>query len=253
MAEPKKTSTKKPASGKGTPQPPTSVDLNDLFQQLGIDPNSVALSAGMQTADDPPAWDGRTQRTSTSIYTDFYKMDRADVTTFQEQAYAAGLFGTMRRDQIRFGDHDDTTFKVWRSLVDRSAGYTAAGKKVSPWDALHQAAEVGKPEDANPLVTTASNPIDIRASIRDAAKEELGQGTLDDATVDRIVARYQSMQRGADTAMYAAGTAGGDVTGAPSLAAYTHEAVKEARPVQSEAYATIGAVDQIAQLMRGGQ
>lgn len=242
------TSTTAPRNG-----PQMSDDIAAQAAALGFDPSQLFTGGQPASAADPPVWDGHDIVPTSKAYADFYDLDGKQLRQFQDRAFAAGLYGSIIKTQIRFDDHDDTSFQIWRSLVDRSAGYNATGKKVSPLDALDEAVTnsptFGTLHD--PLTAQVSNPADIRLGIRAAAKELLGQGDVDEQQLQRMVAAFQSSQKAAQQASYSMQDTGGTVVAPPSLDAFAEQQIHTMDPVGYDAHKALGAIDQIAQIMRG--
>lgn len=239
------------------PKQSTSPDMSGLIQSLPPE-LQAQLAMGMQALSyqqqDPPVWiDGQTKKRS-QAYVDFYTLNGDRLRQFQERAFNAGLFGSLDRSQIRFGDHDDISLSVWKSLVDRAVGYTATGQKVSPLDALDQAAANPAPTTITPPTQQVTNPLDIRDHLKAAAQATFGEGKLDEKQVEKFVTSFQASQDQSQRTAYdqAHGT-GGTSVAAPTVDAAADQFLHQADPTRYDAHKAVGAIDQIAQLMRGGQ
>lgn len=250
----------KPKSTTSTTLPPQagaglSPDMTALAKQLGIDPAALQSSASYYQQQDPPVWDGRETKRRSQAYVDFYTLNGDRLRQFQERAFNAGLYGTnLDRSQIRFGDHDDLSLAVWKSLVDRAVGYTATGQKVSPLDALDQAAANPAPTTITPPTQQVTNPLDIRDHLKAAAQATFGEGKLDEKQVEKFITSFQASQDQSQRTAYdqAHGT-GGTSVAAPTVDAAADQFLHQSDPTRYDAHKAVGAIDQIAQLMRGGQ
>lgn len=195
---------------------------------------------------DPPVFDGVKTRAASDVYNDFYKLDPEQLEGFQLGARRAGLYGSAS-DKVRVGDFDDMSFAVWKGLVDRAAGFTAAGKKVSPVDALSQAIAVGSqlpgPDAEDPL--RATNPADF-AAIADAAGQEGLGYELDDAQQARVAGRLSAMEQ---PYLGANGSVAPPGTGAVQAAA--RDEVRRLDPTRFDARRVVGAFDIIQRALAG--
>lgn len=95
-----------------------------------------------------------------------------------------------------------------------------------------------------PLVSKISNPDDIRAVIKDSAFSLIGQ-RLSAAEEDRLVAMYQQREQAENQATYAAGAAGGTVTGAPSAQAFAEAQIEQLRPGEVGVHQHLAAFEKI--------
>lgn len=209
---------------------------------LGLDLSGaqaeIAAMAGLFAREDPPLWDGEGIVKRSEARVAFYDLDDDDLTDFQERAFAAGLYGTNNRARVRFGDRDEATFAIWEAMVDRAVGYHAVGQKVSPLDAFNEAAKVqtGFEETRQPLVTTVSNPVDIKEAMREAAKDAIGRGSIDEAKLDEIVARWQGMERHSQQEQYDLSETGGTRVAPPSFETFAENEARKIDPTAADAY-----------------
>lgn len=195
-----------------------------------------------------------TYSTQSEAEKDFYAMSPAELRSFQEKAFAAGLYGNSDREDIAFGDYDEQTFAIWKSMVNRSAGFLARGVKKSPNEALDDAvknapAGAGKGKKRDPLSGQVSNPADIRKTVNDTALEVLGR-KLSPKQLDEYVTLYQAQQRKAQEAAYANQEAGGFSTEMPSASAFAEEQLRSQHPDEAHAHGVISRADEFYSLLK---
>lgn len=243
-------------------------ELLAAAQKLGIDPAMLAGGGD----DSPPVWVGSTTtrrrvrtgdpnarfqdledvkdkvRSSADVYMNFWKWDDEKLLDFQERAFKAGLYGTDQRDRVRWKDRDADTERIWKDMVDRSAAFYAVDRKVTPWDALDEAARAGAgfEADKSNLPDRATNPADLRALAKSRGKEKLGR----DLTVEEQ-ARVAGKLSAAEQPFLSA-----DATvAAPGQAALTEAAdqeVKRIAPDRYDARRVVGVFDTLARALGGG-
>lgn len=235
---------------------PISGDLQAAQDDLGI---SIPRGARSDDEDDPfvvqwwPNWKSRsgTQQARLSVASgDLFLGD--NLRMFQERAVAAGLLDPR---SVRMGAPDSATVQLWESLLDTSAVYLKVGQKKSVFDLMDlfapTAGQTGGSERA-PLTVELSNPDDVKRLMREAAKEALGSGTVDDAKLDDIVKRWHAEQRNAQTAGYNAAETGGTVTQAPDFETFADQAAREIDPERYDARKMVANFDVIEKMFAGG-
>lgn len=249
---------KKPApkpKGKVAAQP-TGQDLGAFLSSIGIDPNS--LGGGMADPSDPPVASiipakksHHIQRTlprggskpSSQAYLDFYRMTPQEVQVMQQKLFNAGYYGSAESNDIPWGDHDDDTFKIWRSMVDRAAGFYAVGQKLTPKQVLDNAlAAAGTnhphgPQKAPraPLVLQTPNPDDLAAVAQEAARSTIG-AKLGDDQIAAFVADFQSRVTNAQRQAYAAEETGGNIVEPPNAQTAAEQFTRQRNPQAAGAH-----------------
>lgn len=192
----------------------------------------------------------------------FYALDSNELRSFQEQAFAAGLYGDeVDREDVRWGDYDEATFKAWQKMVDRSAAFLKAGKRVSPWQALADASKntpAEKGPTRQPLVIRLTNPNDIKSVIGRAASAVTGGAAgLSDEEMDQFVREIHDLERTAQRANYEAGGSGlpggpgGEVTKGGDIEDMAKKRLFEARPKEAQAYSYLESFNTFMDLIRG--
>lgn len=192
--------------------------------------------------DDPLVWDGTKKRPRSQVYADLYRMDDQMLRAFQEKAFNAGLYGTAKRSEVRFGDLDADTEQVWRGLTNRAVGFTTVGRNVSPTDALDLAIGAAQRQPDVPEVVKTMNPLDIRGIARAAFQKTLGY-VPDDAALESFAAEFGAAIAGTDTMSGAGGTGQAELAG--TLA-------RNMDPVKADARRSVAAFDTIAKMFKEG-
>lgn len=165
-----------------------------------------------------------------------YRWDPKDLEKFQQRMFDAGLLGS-NRDAIAWGTVDGLTERAWRSLVDTAANYWQAGKKIRPQDVLDQIGVTAAGDGGRaPLTVELDNPATIKRLMREAAREATGSGSIDDAKLDEIVARWHGEQRRAQTAAYGAADSGGTVTQPVDFETFADTELRRVDPAGYDAY-----------------
>lgn len=252
-------------------------ELVQVAESLGIDPAALvgASSSG------PSVWTGSTTRTSRGVgrmdrdapvgavrrdvldtvrpvddvYLDFYRWDQDDLDRFQEEAFTAGFYGTNDRSKVRFGDRDEGTFDIWRTMVDRAANFWAVDQKKTPHDVFAEAVKIPNQfpgPEPEPLTVVLSNPADIKDAMREAARDAIGKGRVDEDRLDEIVSRYQQMERSAQQASHDAAEDGGTVTQPPSLGSFVEDEARRLDPTAAGAHDVLDKFSMLEQMLRGG-
>jgi hypothetical protein len=240
---------KKPATGSQQP----SSDLANLMSSLGITPDQLsAMSGGYADTQDPPVYIGTTdshgkkRRDNPVVKTSYaylapYRWKAADLHAFQQRMFDAGLYGDMKITDMRWGIVDPSTQRAWQQLVDTSAAYYAAGKKIRPQDVLDQMGYA--PPPAGPESQKPTNILDVKALGHQAAVDVLGQ-KLTPEQEGKFVGDFRSME--------APVLAGTNAQQAPDAQEFAKQRVRALDPVRADSRKAVTAFDQIAQLMRGG-
>lgn len=225
---------------------------------------TALVATGSTTANtSPPVWMGKKVVTSgfreapglkveeTIVPADkaasmFYSWSEKELRDFQEKAYNAGMYGRVDRNRIPWGDHDEDTLSIWKTMVARSAGFYENGEKVTPWDAMNRAAEKAPMfEEDTGRTVSVSNPEDLIAVLRAGARQHLGSGNLDPAQQQRLVAAFQSAQRGAQ--------AEGSEVGAPSASVFFENRLRELEPEKYDARKVIGGLRAAHEFLGGAR
>lgn len=243
-----------------------SSDLAREAARLGID-----FGAPVTDVDDPPVYLGFQRRTGedhpgtvgfgskyeprSKVLTDFYAWDTDRLRKFQEKAFSAGFYGNAERDEVRFGDHDEDTFRIWTAVVDRAVGFNAAGQKVDPWSALERAVETAPPRQSTsrPLTVELTNPEDIKAVMREAARDAIGKGTIDEGRLEEIISRWHAQQRQTQTAAYGAAGTGGTVIAPESLSTFAEREAMNIDPAAASAHKVLEKFEVLSRMMSGAR
>ena len=238
-----------PVGGAGAA--PTGDTLADALADLGLDTSSLRSAP---VSDELPVFMGQTRRKGSAsadkptyqqkvmplseAYGEFYGFDAKTLRDFQEQAYNAGYYGNVDRGEIRWGDHDEDTLSIWQAMVQRSAGFYAQGKKVSPFEALRRStasAPTGPEEPSrDPLTTVISSPDDLRKIFEAGVRTVQGR-KIDPAQVDKWIARYQAGEAAEQQAAYSMTTTGGTITQQASPKVQAEVEAREADPLHADA------------------
>lgn len=230
------------------PQQPSS-DLANLMSSLGITPDQLGSYTDTQ---DPPVYIGTTdthgkkRRDNPVVKTSYaylapYRWKAADLHAFQQRMFDAGLYGDRKIEDMQWGIVDPYTARAWQQLVDTSAAYYAAGKKIRPQDVLDQMRY--DPSTAGPEAAKPTNTLDVKALGREAAVDVLGQ-KLTPEQEGKFVGDFRSMEAPVLT--------GDNAQQAPDAQEFARQRVRALDPVRADTRKAVTAFDQIAQLMRGG-
>lgn len=168
--------------------------------------------------------------------------EAADRDRLKARMNAAGLYGTSGYQSGSWTREDANAYQI----VLESANATLVRDENVVIDNI--ASEVTKSPRVQgpraPLVSKISNPDDIRAVIKDSAFSLIGQ-RLSAAEEDRLVALYQQREQAENQSTYAAGAAGGTVTGAPSMQAFAESQIEALRPGDVGAHQHLEAFEKI--------
>lgn len=167
----------------------------------------------------------------------------------QQSLVDAGLL----RGRFQAGVWDATTRNAYRTLL----GYANQLGTTDEFALRRWAATgMGEVEPASaprqPFVATVSNPDDIRALLRDAFREKVGSGKIDDARLDAMVKAYQGSEVGAQRSQYDAQETGGTVTAPPDISTFADIEARKTNPVGYRAHQYIDKFSAITEMLGGG-
>lgn len=159
------------------------------------------------------------------------------------------------KGNYRIGVWDDSTRGAYRDLLT----YANAIGEADDQRALrrYMASGVGDSEsdepERQPLVARVSNPVDIKATVKDTARERLGSGKVDPKLEQQIVSGYQQQQVAAQQQEYnMSGGAGGTVVAPPSLEEFAEQQLQKSDPVRYDSRKVVSKFEVIANMLRGG-
>lgn len=108
----------------------------------------------------------------------FYGLTPQQLAEFQSRIVSSGI---ARDRDILWGDYDDTTFKVWQAINERSARFYAAGQSRTPSEVLDMiaAAQTGmgmeEGEQRTGDISRKTSSLDLEAVVQNAAQQRLGR------------------------------------------------------------------------------
>ena len=265
----------------GTKNTQPAGDLGSLLAGLGIDPASFT-GGPMADPNDLPVFAGRAAkvpgrgewtkeevsrfagtgvptgyarqvpvtRRQSELERDFYATDPDSLAALQKRLYAGGFYPQgVDPNEVVLGVHDEQTYAAYQKVVQRAAGFYAAGKEHTIDDVLDMAAGVwgqtggtagrgggggGGRAGRQPLTVELTNPEDLQAVAQRTAVSTLGRA-LRPEELSRFVASFHASQRQEQTASYGAVEGGGTVTGAPSAATAAESFARRAAPTEAGA------------------
>lgn len=154
------------------------------------------------------------------------------IAEIQQRMVGAGLL----KGSYRIGVWDAPSRSGYRDLLE-----FANGLGVDDGTALKRYGEAqGETKEKRaPLVMEVSNPLDIKAALRDTLKEKLGQAGIDDKRLDAMVAAYQGSEKSYQQQQYDLGGedgAGGTVVRPPDVTTFADQQAKKVDPTAYDAY-----------------
>lgn len=168
------------------------------------------------------------------------------IAEIQRRMVGAGLL----TGSYRIGVWDSSTRSAYRELL----GYANA-LGIDDGTALDRYTATGMgQQDATPrapLTVRLSHPDDIKAALRATFKDRLGQGNIDPAKLDAMVAAYQGNERSFQQQAYNAAESGGTVTEPPSADTFADIEAKKADPTAYDSRKVVGAADYLSRKLRG--
>ena len=179
------------------------------------------------------------------------KLTPENIARLQRQLAAGGVL----TGKFRIGVWDEPSRNAYRKVLSyaNQRGLTDDAEALAE---LAQTVEFdpGAVEAAEraPLKVNLSNPADIKKLLKSTAKDVLGYGNLDEGTLDRLVATYQSMERQTQTQDYNMRETGGTQVAPPDPSTWAEQQVRKVDPVRADSRSVVSAFDQIAQMMNGG-
>lgn len=234
-----------PAVQATVPQTTGNGDVDSLLSQYGL-----TLGPAPVVQDDPPVYMGSTLvpgnriGSTESIREDVLPLSKAQgsiyawsdeqIRQFQDDIISAGI---VTRNQISYGARDATTVAAWNQLVGQAADAYTAGVKLAPRTLLQELKGHPAPgKEGAPLTIELTNPEDLKAGLHDMFRSKLGQGNIDPAKIDAMVAAYQQHEASYQRQQYANAETGGTVVAPPSLATFADEQAKQIDPTAYDAY-----------------
>lgn len=190
-------------------------------------------------------------RLSSEVYFDLFKWDQATLRKFQTDAFKAGAYGTDDPTKIQWGQYDESTQRIWKSVVDQSAGFLKVGRKITPLGVLQEAIQLGAPGlgdgggGAQPRNPTADD--DIVALGRQAASEGLGK-ELTEGQAAKLTSAFRAEEAPTLGAKY-----GGEVRGSAGWQEWARTQVREFDPTRFDARRVVDVAEVFEKMLGGGR
>lgn len=193
----------------------------------------------------------------------YNRPDKAGVEELQRRLWAGGFYPpSTQLEDITPGLPDPLTAKAWENLLDRSANYYAAGKRMTVWEVLDEGAAILGPDGAGgaggrgsggraPLVTELTNPEDLKYVAQRTAVGTLGRALRPDE-LNRFISSFHGSQQSAQAQAYnQAGGAGGSVVSAPNPQAAAESFARQADPTAAGAHDFVKVFDSFSKMLGG--
>lgn len=175
-------------------------------------------------------------------WTPAYNLTPEDRDRLKARMNAAGLYGTSGYQSGTWTNEDSNAYQT---VLEAANGMGQRDPEVVINNIASEATKGPRTQGPRaPLVSKISNPDDIRAVIKDSAFSLIGQ-RLSAEEEERLVAMYQQREQAENQATYAAGGAGGTVTGVPSMQAFAEGQIEALRPGAVGAHQHLAAFEKI--------
>lgn len=204
------------------------------------------LPPGMQSRSPRRVVEGFDTQPADVVLQSIFDIPKAELRALQTQMYDAGFYGNVSKEAVVFGAVDDATYGAFGDLLEMTGQYVAAGREVTWYELLDEVHRLRKEQGTNllanqgpkraPFVAQTTAPEDVERVAQHVATQLTGQ-SVDPGLVKQIVADFRAREVGSQRAVYDAAETGGTVTDAPAVETFAAEAVEEADPLGTQAYA----------------